>query len=152
MDDPNSKAAVGKVCGRLRETAAEINKAINDQQTQSKIQRSWRLQDLLVFPETVSFISRRLAPTHIKSQYPNPFAVRSLGHASLCGVLYVAYQSKDDYIGSYMLCALFASHLLFAVPKPAGVPFEIVAIITLGDMQIENSDSGRGEPVLTCKG
>ena len=47
---------IEKVYLRLRETAQEINKATNDQQVQIKIQRSWRLQDLLVFPETVRMI------------------------------------------------------------------------------------------------
>lgn len=54
IDGPESKAEVEKVYLRLRETAQEINKATNDHQVQMKIQRSWRLQDLLVFPETVS--------------------------------------------------------------------------------------------------
>ena len=47
-------AEIEKVLFRLRETAKEINKATNDQQTQIRIQRSWHLQDLLVLPDTVS--------------------------------------------------------------------------------------------------
>ena len=52
-NDPVARAEIEKICSRLRETADEVNKATNDQQIQRKIQRSWRLQDLLVFPDTV---------------------------------------------------------------------------------------------------
>ena len=53
-DSQKSGAEIEKVLFRLRETAKEINKATNDQQTQIKIQRLWHLQDLLVLPDTVS--------------------------------------------------------------------------------------------------
>lgn len=54
VDGQHFSAEIEKVLFRLRETAKEINKATNDQQTQAKIQRSWHLQDLLVLPDTVS--------------------------------------------------------------------------------------------------
>ena len=57
IDDAGSKAEVEKTYFRLRETAQEINKATNDRQAQTKIQRSWHLQDLLVFSQTVSALS-----------------------------------------------------------------------------------------------
>ena len=54
IDCPESHAVIEKVLYRLRETATEINKATNDQQTRDRIQRSWYLQDLLVFSSQVS--------------------------------------------------------------------------------------------------
>lgn len=113
---------------RLRETAKDINKATNDQQTQVKIQRSWHLQDLLVLPD----IS------------PSPASLRIMGHFSLCGVLYAAYQSNSgDLCGDYMLCALFKSHILLALPKK-GSNFSVVAIINTSDIQVVDADNGRG--------
>ena len=60
-DGQQSSAEIEKALFRLRETAKEINRATNDQQTQIKIQRSWHLQDLLVLPDTVS-LSTSLRP------------------------------------------------------------------------------------------
>lgn len=128
IDGQQSSAEIEKVLFRLRETAKEINKATNDQQTQVKIQRSWHLQDLLVLPDTS----------------PSPTSLRTMGHFSLCGVLYGAYQSNSgDLRGEYMLCALFKSHLLLALPQKSS-NFSIVAIINTSDIQIVDVDNGRG--------
>ena len=56
IDCPESHAEVEKVLFRLRETAMEINKATNDEYAREKIQRSWHLQDLLIFPDPVSIV------------------------------------------------------------------------------------------------
>jgi len=53
IDCPESHGEVEKVLFRLRETAMEINQATNDQDARERIQRSWHLQDLLVFPDPV---------------------------------------------------------------------------------------------------
>lgn len=80
----------------------------------------------------------------LRCQCPAPFALRQLGHASLCGALYVAYQSKDEVLGNYMFCALFKAHLLLAVPRSGKLAFEIVAIIGLDGVQLDNADNGKG--------
>jgi hypothetical protein len=61
IDCPESNAEVEKALFRLRETAMEINRATNDEDTRERIQRSWHLQDLLVFADKVSDVktSRR---------------------------------------------------------------------------------------------
>lgn len=66
-----------------------------------------------------------------------------MGHANLCGVLYVAYQTVYGLRGDYMLSILFKSYLLLALPKP-GTRYEIVAIIGLGDVRVDKPDNGRG--------
>ena len=72
------------------------------------------------------------------------FSLRLLGHATLCGVLYVAYQSKHNVIGGYMLCALFKSYLLLAVPQLGRVTYEIAAVISLSDTQVDECSNGKG--------
>lgn len=68
-----------------------------------------------------------------------------MGHFSLCGVLYVAYQSNTgDLCGEYMLCALFKSHMLLALPQKSP-NFSVVAIINTSDIQIVEADNGRGK-------
>ena len=54
MDGADSNQEVEKVLYRLRETAMEINKATNDKNIRNRIQRTWRLQDLLSFQDLVS--------------------------------------------------------------------------------------------------
>ena len=44
-----------------------------------------------------------------------------------------------------MLCALFNSYMLLAQSKPGASKFEIAAILSLGDLQVDQADSGRGE-------
>lgn len=146
IDDETSERDVEKVLFRLREMAKEINTATNDEKTQARIQRSWHLQDLLAFPATVSarcYSHDTVLNDAIQSQ--STHSLRALGHASLCGVLYVAYQSEREVLGNYMLCALFNSYMLLAQPKPGASKFEIAAILSLGDLQIDQADSGRGE-------
>ncbi len=68
-----------------------------------------------------------------------------MGHFSLCGALYAAYQSSSgDVKGEYMLCAMFKTQLLLALPQNA-LNFSIVAIINTSDIQIVDPDNGRGE-------
>ena len=66
-----------------------------------------------------------------------------MGHAKLCGVLYVAYQTVYGLRGDYMLCILFRAHLLLALPTH-GARYDVVAIIGLGDVRIDKPDNGRG--------
>ncbi|MCJ1469436.1 hypothetical protein MMC07_008069 [Pseudocyphellaria aurata] len=134
IDDPESRTEVEKVSCRLRDTAYEINRATNDQETKARIQRSWRLQDLLILPDASTA----------------PASLRLLGHAILCGVLYVAYQSKNDLRGDYMLCVLFKSYLVLAKPRPGGTQYNVVAILSLSDIQIDKSDNGRGLQCYTA--
>ena len=142
---------IEKVLFRLRETAKEINKATNDQQTQIKIQRSWHLQDLLVLPDTVSLVATlcsQFFPNIMALQSLSPASIRVMGHSSLCGVLYAAYQSTNgDVRGEYMLCALFKSYLLLALPQK-GSNFSIVAIINTCSIQLVDADNGRGKQIL----
>lgn len=149
-DGQQFSAEIEKVLFRLRETAKEINKATNDQQTQVKIQRSWHLQDLLVSPDSVSLsmqsMSSLLLLNFKASQYPSPASLRVMGHVSLCGVLYAAYQSSNgDLRGEYMLCALFKSHLLLALPPQKTSNFSVAAVINTSDIQIVDTDNSRGK-------
>jgi hypothetical protein len=129
IDCPVSHAEVEKIYLRLRETAARINNANGDKELLQKVQRSWHLQDLLLFEDPSSA----------------PFGLRALGHAVLCGVLHVAYQTKQGVYGSYMLCALFNSCLVFGISCENGKRFNIVATINLSDVSIEAADNGKGQ-------
>ncbi|KAL8932536.1 MAG: hypothetical protein Q9216_006792 [Gyalolechia sp. 2 TL-2023] len=55
VDDAGTRKELSELLGRLREVANEINKATNDRDTQARIQRAWRLQDLMVLPDVLVF-------------------------------------------------------------------------------------------------
>lgn len=52
-DDPNSHMEVECALLRLREATAEINRATNDTHMRETLQKTWILQDRLVFPNQV---------------------------------------------------------------------------------------------------
>ncbi|KAI4133656.1 MAG: hypothetical protein LQ341_006145 [Variospora aurantia] len=128
IDDAGTRADLSKLTGRLREITIEINKATDDHETQAKLQRSWRLQDLLILPDVST----------------SPASLRLLGYPILCGVLYVAWESDNEVCGEYMLCVLFRSHLILATLHPSTNRFEVVALISLSNSQFDKADDGRG--------
>ncbi|KAL9615402.1 MAG: hypothetical protein Q9167_000230 [Letrouitia subvulpina] len=128
-DDPEARAEVDRSLTRLREIARSINKATNDRQTQARIQRTWHLQDILILPDVSTA----------------PLSLRVLGFATLCGVLYVVYQSDGSTEGEYMLTVLFKSYLLLATMNSDSNHYDVVALISLHDVQVERPDNGRGK-------
>lgn len=72
-------------------------------------------------------------------------AVRLLGHALLCGVLHAAWQTSATGVqGDFMLCALFRSYLVLAVPYKHAASFHVVACINLENVKLEPADNGKG--------
>ncbi|KAL9045639.1 MAG: hypothetical protein Q9214_001349 [Letrouitia sp. 1 TL-2023] len=126
-DDSEARAEVDRSLTRLREITRSINKATNDRQTQARIQRTWHLQDILILPDVSTA----------------PLSLRVLGFATLCGVLYVVYQSDGSTEGEYMLTVLFKSYLLFARMNADSNHYDVVALISLHDVQVERPDNGR---------
>ena len=47
--------------------------------------------------------------------------------------------------GDFMLTVLFKSYLLLATTNPGTSKYTTIAIISLGDARIENTDNGRGD-------
>ncbi|KAI9692132.1 MAG: hypothetical protein M1822_006362 [Bathelium mastoideum] len=127
-DDPDSHAEIDKVVFRLKETAREINRATDDPEKRRLIEKTWQLQDRLLF----------------EHQPSAAVILRLLGHVILCGVLHVAYQHKDGVKGQYMVCVLYKSCLLIAIPHGGFSNFMVKATIALASATLEGSDSGKG--------
>lgn len=145
-DDPEAHAFIEKVLFRLRDVAKEVNRARDDPSTRVLIEKTWLLQDRLVFSEEVrTSIQLHLYPALTdQAQIVCPPQIRLLGHVLLCGVLYVAYQTKSGVQGQYMLCALFRSYLVLAVPRKGLSLFDIVAMIPILSISLEEPDNGKG--------
>ncbi|KAI4205954.1 MAG: hypothetical protein LQ350_000139 [Teloschistes chrysophthalmus] len=127
-DSVESHQELKKVLGDLQKAAERTNRAIDDRGAQARLQRSWRLQDLLVLPDVAI----------------SPASLRLLGQPILCGVLYVAYEFGQDICGDYMHCVLFPSYLLLAVQQPESDRFDVIALINLDGSQLGKADDGRG--------
>lgn len=78
-------------------------------------------------------------------QSTSPASLRLLGYPVLCGVLYVAWESEDEICGEYMLCVLYKSYLLLAVQQLNTDRYDVVALLSLNDSQVEKADDGRGQ-------
>ncbi|KAI4251609.1 MAG: hypothetical protein LQ352_004750 [Teloschistes flavicans] len=127
-DSADSHRELKKVLGELQKAAERTNKAIDDRGAQTRLQRSWRLQDLLVLPDVAI----------------SPASLRLLGQSILCGVLYVAYEFGQYVCGDYMLCVLFPSYLLLAVQQSDSDHFDVIALVNLDGSQLGKADDGRG--------
>lgn len=120
---------------RLRNLATDINKASHDQRTKDLIEKTWLLQDRLNFGD----------------QPQSLVIMRQLGHVDLCGVLHVAYQTRKEVKGQYMLCALFRSCLLLATTEKSSPGYNVVACIPTKTVQLEEADNGRGRSAATMQ-
>ena len=128
VDGPEAHAEIEMVLHRFRDAVKEINLAADSPLAQAQIQRRWMLHERLSFHE-------RVLQAH---------QFRMLGHATHCGVLHVAYQTKFQVDGSYALCLLFASHLVLAIPSRSSPKYMILAVIHLSDLKLESSTDGKG--------
>ncbi|KAF4454350.1 hypothetical protein F53441_3107 [Fusarium austroafricanum] len=131
IDCPNSHMEVETALMRLREATAEINRSTEDNFMKGILEKTWLLQDRLVFP------NRRL-DANSKNQ------VRSFGHIQLCGVLHVCWQSPIGVDGQYMICLLYKDVLCLASGGKFDPIYTIQACIDVHSVTIEDADNGRG--------
>ncbi|EEY19864.1 RSP [Verticillium alfalfae VaMs.102] len=130
VDDPNSHMEVESALLRLREATAEINRATNDAFMRTTLQKTWILQDRLVF------VDQRIdAATKTR--------IRSFGHVELCGALHVCWQAHEGVCGRYMVCLLYNDVLCLASAGKADQIYTIEACISLNGIKVEEPDNGR---------
>ncbi|ORY66430.1 uncharacterized protein BCR38DRAFT_484059 [Pseudomassariella vexata] len=130
-DCPNSHAEIENVLVRLREATAEINRATDDPSVKSTMEKTWLLQDRLVFPD--QYIDATLKTT-----------IRSLGQIQLCGALHICWQTREGVSGSYMVALLYKDCLCLATAGRSDQIYTIQACIGLDTIKIEEVDNGRG--------
>lgn len=131
FDCPHSHMVIEDALVRLREATGEINRATDDPQMKTTLERTWLLQDRLVFPD------QRLDAA-------SKNRVRSFGHIQLCGVLHVCWQTKDAVTGQYLICLLYRDWLCIAAAGRADQIYTILLCIELANLKVEDADNGRG--------
>ncbi|KAL7909681.1 hypothetical protein GGI35DRAFT_493525 [Trichoderma velutinum] len=130
-DCPNSHMEVDNTLTRLREATTEINRASNDGNIKSTLEKTWILQDRLVFPDRkFDAISKR--------------QIRSFGHIRLCGTLHICWQTDEGVDGQYFICLLYRDMLCLASAGKVDPIYTIMACINIDGIRIEEVDNGRG--------
>ncbi|KAK0119222.1 hypothetical protein ONS95_008080 [Cadophora gregata] len=129
-DCPDSHMEIDNVLIRLREATTEINRATDDPRMKATIEKSWLLQDRLIFPDMPGARSKT--------------SIRTLGHIHLCGVLHVSWQTINGVDGQYMICLLYRDFLLLASAAKNDQIYTVQACIRLSEVRIEEVDNGRG--------
>ena len=134
---------------RLREATNEINRATDDPRMKVTMEKSWLLQDRLVFPNMASIIHGHVYNkisflTSVQPDARSKNSVRALGHIHLCGVLHVSWQTRDGVDGQYLICLLYRDFLILASATRTDQVYTIQACIGLCELSIEEVDNGRG--------
>jgi hypothetical protein len=134
---------------RLRETTTEINRATADPRMKVVMEKSWLLQDRLLFSDMVIFphaIYDAQTDLAVQPSARSKDSIRALGHVHLCGVLYVSWQTKESVDGRYLICLLYRDFLMMATAFRNEQTYTVQACISLAEIHIEEVDNGRGRP------
>ncbi|KAK0618376.1 hypothetical protein B0T17DRAFT_496382 [Bombardia bombarda] len=131
IDCPYSHMEIENTLIRLREATAEINRATDDVRVKSTLEKTWVLQDRLVFPNQ-----------QLDAASKN--RIRSFGHVQLCGALHVCWQTKEGVNGQYMVALLYREWLCLATASRTDQIYTIQACIALANIKVEEVDNGRG--------
>lgn len=115
----------------MRETTAQINRATDDPRKKAVLEKTWLLQDRLQCPHQADPRSKSL--------------IRTLGHIDVCGVLHVAWRTKDGVDGGYMVSLLYRDCLVLATVDKPDTVYRVRAMISFADMRVEETDNGRGK-------
>ena len=136
-DDPVAHDEIHKVLIRLREMTDEVNKATDNSATRQLVETTWALQDRLVFDESAQL------------SMPPAVIFRLLGRVTICGVLHVAFESRERVKGQYVICLLYRSCILLATMNKTAAPYNVLAILPLVNGSIDEPDNGRGTCLKT---
>lgn len=131
IDCPYSHMEIENTLIRLREATTEINRATDDTRIRSTLEKTWILQDRLVFPNQ-----------QLDAASKN--RIRSFGHLQLCGALHVCWQTKDGVSGQYMVAMLYREWLCLATASRSDQIYTIQACVSLSNIKLEEVDNGRG--------
>lgn len=133
-DSPYAHMEIDNALVRLKETTAAINGATDDALVKAVLEKTWLLQDRLVFPNS-------------KLDAASKNRIRSFGQIQLCGVLHACWQSKEGVEGQYLGALLYKDWLCLASASKFDLIYTLQACIPLSQIMVEAVDNGRGETV-----
>lgn len=133
-DSPYAHMEIENTLVRLREATSQINRATDDARVKAVLEKTWLLQDRLVFADS-------------KLDAASKNRIRSFGHVELCGVLHACWQTREGVHGQYMVTLLYKDWLCLASASRVDQIYTLQACIPLSHIKIEAVDNGRGKPI-----
>ncbi|EFQ97299.1 hypothetical protein MGYG_00340 [Nannizzia gypsea CBS 118893] len=130
-DCPAAHEALEMVHQCMIDTVQEINRATGDPVAKDRMAKTILLRNRLDF---TGFGRDR-------------DILREFGPIKACGVLHITYEATESIAGEYMACALFASHIILAVPRTETRKFGVLAVIATTRAKVENVNE---KPGLQC--
>ncbi|KUI66612.1 Phosphatidylinositol 3,4,5-trisphosphate-dependent Rac exchanger 1 protein [Cytospora mali] len=130
-DSPYAHMEIENALVRLREATSQINRATDDARMKAVLEKTWLLQDRLVFPDS-------------KLDAASKNRIRSFGHVELCGVLHACWQTREGVHGQYMVTLLYKDWLCLASASRVDQIYTLQACIPISHIKIEATDNGRG--------
>lgn len=130
-DSPYAHMEIENTLVRLREATSQINRATDDAQVKAVLEKTWLLQDRLVFP-------------HARLDAASKNRIRSFGHIQLCGALHACWQTREGVQGQYLVALLYKDWLCLASASKIDQVYTMQVCIPVSQIKIEAMDNGRG--------
>ncbi|KAI3397878.1 hypothetical protein diail_10279 [Diaporthe ilicicola] len=130
-DSPYAHMEIENTLVRLREATSQVNRATDDARVKAVLEKTWLLQDRLVFPDS-----------ELDAASKN--RIRSFGHIELCGALHSCWQTTDGIHGQYMVAMLYKDWLCLASASRVDQVYTLQVCIPTSNIKIEAADNGRG--------
>ncbi|KAH8788713.1 RhoGEF domain-containing protein [Diaporthe sp. PMI_573] len=130
-DSPHAHMEIENALVRLREATSQVNRATDDARVKAVLEKTWLLQDRLVFPDS-----------ELDAASKN--RIRSFGHIELCGALHACWQTRDGIHGQYIVALLYKNWLCLASASRVDQIYTLQACIPTSNIKVEPVDNGRG--------
>ncbi|KAK5113975.1 hypothetical protein LTR62_003098 [Meristemomyces frigidus] len=127
-DDPVVYAGLESVVEQLEAACIRLNHSRRSLDQKRVLNSTWLVSERLSF----------------HNQLPRLAFLKLLGNVDLCGCLHIAYRSKDQIKGRYVICVLFDTTLLLATADSDDASYNVLAGIALKNVTMTETDNGRG--------
>ncbi|KAJ5930191.1 hypothetical protein N7466_005684 [Penicillium verhagenii] len=133
-DCPTSHEGIQHILDNIRGLVQQINAATGNPVNQDRIKKTLALQKRIQFSD--SYVLQDI--------------YKDLGPMTLCGVLYVTYQTPELITGDFMVCVLFRSYFLIAKSIDDSNRLELVACIYVRESCSTVIPTGQGIYYYDC--
>ncbi|KAL1302767.1 hypothetical protein AAFC00_003114 [Neodothiora populina] len=126
-DDPNAHHMLEEALDQISATCRSVNEAKDNPERMRVLENSWLLHERLHFSDRVS----------------HSLLFPRLGRLVLCGVLFVAYRTRSQVQGRYLLCVLYESSLIIAAVD-GSTRYDAIISTSMATTTIEETDNSKG--------
>ena len=146
-DCPNSHMEVDTALFRLQEATLALNRNTNDPNVRAVLEKTWLLQDRLVFSGRVrdpAVTSKSTLTTLQRIDAMTKNQVRGFGRIQMCGVLHVIWSAADGIKSQYVIALLYKDMLCLAWAGKVDQIYTIMLCVNLDDARVETTTNDHG--------